>query len=411
MAKKIVSIIIFLSFLLTNITFAFNGTGSNEIGLLILGIYGLSLILGSFLAVLMIIIGGIQWSISTSNPQIKASAKDRITKAVLGLLVLLFSVLILNIINPDLTKIYIFNIKDPPDFEEGVMPYFGNKAYQPIEINGWQVKNTPPLEEICDVNSDGGNIGEICQEECNDICQGEGFHFGTTGGYTAGTGRDKVWCTCYKAPEGEKIIPFIDKGETSNFFSMQNKCFCGEGGNVTKTPTCGELCFNQCKNNQSKLPYIFGVMKSCSGKNSGANFACSCYAPYNYKQIIGPPSSSNSFNFNSSKTFGAKDACECFDYNGENDPKNLCGAYCLKTCHDRGYKWGYVERCKADSAQNPGEKVLSAGVKVTKFTVLVAGFLKGHPYLGTAAAILIPSNVNFGGETTTSDDVFCNCLK
>ena len=65
-----------------------------------LGIVGIT----GFLA---IIIAGFELVTATGNPQKAAQAKDRITSALLGLLLLLGSWLILHYINPDLLKLGI----------------------------------------------------------------------------------------------------------------------------------------------------------------------------------------------------------------------------------------------------------------------------------------------------------------
>jgi len=60
--------------------------------------------LAGVLAVLMIVIGGIQYIGSGMSPSGKEDAKDRITSAILGLLLALGAYLILNTINPNLVN-------------------------------------------------------------------------------------------------------------------------------------------------------------------------------------------------------------------------------------------------------------------------------------------------------------------
>jgi hypothetical protein len=62
----------------------------------IVGISGLA-------AFVMIVWGGVQWMTSAGNPGQAGDARDKIQKALLGLLIVLASYLILQIINPDLT--------------------------------------------------------------------------------------------------------------------------------------------------------------------------------------------------------------------------------------------------------------------------------------------------------------------
>jgi len=62
----------------------------------IIGISGLA-------AFIMLVWGGIQWMSSAGNPTAIGDAKDRIQKALLGLLLVLSSFIIIQIINPELT--------------------------------------------------------------------------------------------------------------------------------------------------------------------------------------------------------------------------------------------------------------------------------------------------------------------
>lgn len=56
------------------------------------------IILGSFFAVVMVIISGIQWIMSRGDPQKVASAKKRFTFAIIGLLVMLSAFFIVRVI-------------------------------------------------------------------------------------------------------------------------------------------------------------------------------------------------------------------------------------------------------------------------------------------------------------------------
>ena len=61
--------------------------------------------LAGVLAVLMIVIGGIQYIGSGMSPSGKSDARDRITNAIMGLLLALLSWIILNTINPSLVSL------------------------------------------------------------------------------------------------------------------------------------------------------------------------------------------------------------------------------------------------------------------------------------------------------------------
>ena len=58
-------------------------------------------------AFIMIVWGGIQWMTSSGDSGKITEAKDKIQKALLGLLIVLSSFLILQVINPDLTNLSI----------------------------------------------------------------------------------------------------------------------------------------------------------------------------------------------------------------------------------------------------------------------------------------------------------------
>ena len=58
-------------------------------------------------AFIMIVWGGIQWMTSSGDTGRISDAKDRIQKALLGLLIILSSFLILQVINPDLTNLQL----------------------------------------------------------------------------------------------------------------------------------------------------------------------------------------------------------------------------------------------------------------------------------------------------------------
>jgi len=65
---------------------------------LIVGIAGLS-------AFVMLVWGGVQWLTSAGDPGKLGDAKDKIYSALLGLLIILGSWLIVNVINPELTRL------------------------------------------------------------------------------------------------------------------------------------------------------------------------------------------------------------------------------------------------------------------------------------------------------------------
>ena len=67
--------------------------------------YNFSLMIGGLLAFIMILYAGIRYAASRGNPAGQSDAKDAITQALLGLLLLMGAYLILNTINPDLVNL------------------------------------------------------------------------------------------------------------------------------------------------------------------------------------------------------------------------------------------------------------------------------------------------------------------
>jgi len=89
-------------------------TGPSEY---ITSLYTYALGLGTLLAMVMIVIGAVQYTLSEAITD-KQDAKDRIWKAVWGLVLLLAATLILNILNPTLTT-----LEDPKGtFPDYVIP-------------------------------------------------------------------------------------------------------------------------------------------------------------------------------------------------------------------------------------------------------------------------------------------------
>src|SRR3989338_3431598 len=80
----------------------FSITSGSDILQIIAWAYALIVGISGFAAFVMLVWGGIQWLGSSVNPTAAADAKDRIKNALLGLLLVLASFLILQIINPDL---------------------------------------------------------------------------------------------------------------------------------------------------------------------------------------------------------------------------------------------------------------------------------------------------------------------
>ena len=69
--------------------------------------YNLALIVSGLLAFAVVVYAGIKYTISGGNASVQGDAKDQIKQAFLGLLLLLGAYIILNTINPRLTRLSI----------------------------------------------------------------------------------------------------------------------------------------------------------------------------------------------------------------------------------------------------------------------------------------------------------------
>lgn len=85
--------------------FTFPWSDATDLNALVKQIYLIALGIIGILAFGMIIFGGIQYSMSAGDPSRQKDARDRITQAIWGVILLLAAFLILNTINPDLIKL------------------------------------------------------------------------------------------------------------------------------------------------------------------------------------------------------------------------------------------------------------------------------------------------------------------
>lgn len=120
--KKIVFLLILVAILLPYAAFAvtlnleypvlpgapnINNPENQGLDSLIAWFYVFIISIAGVAAFIMIIWGGIQWMSSSGNTTATTEAKDKIQKAVLGLLLILSSFIILQIINPELTNLQL----------------------------------------------------------------------------------------------------------------------------------------------------------------------------------------------------------------------------------------------------------------------------------------------------------------
>ena len=93
-----------------NLNIPVDNPSTNPAGI-IANFYEFALAIGGLLAFGAIIFGAIKWTVSAGNPSQIGDAKQWITDALLGLLLLVGAYLILNVINPDLTDLRLPNLE------------------------------------------------------------------------------------------------------------------------------------------------------------------------------------------------------------------------------------------------------------------------------------------------------------
>jgi hypothetical protein len=120
MKKYLVSIILILFLLLPTISSALELSYPTiagytlslgiDINKLIAWFYYFIVSIAGLATFVMLVWGGFEWMTSTGNPARISSAKDRILSAFMGLIIILASWLILQVINPDLLLLRLPNL-------------------------------------------------------------------------------------------------------------------------------------------------------------------------------------------------------------------------------------------------------------------------------------------------------------
>jgi len=166
-------------------------------------IFRFALAAAAFLAVLQIVIGGIQYIISGASESLRKSAHDKITNALWGVLLALAAWLILYTINPDLAKMKLeipeINIKAVPiesqidrgefaeAYKDRINAAFARAQFAEFEI-GVKSECQPGVSEGC-VKSEGlrqSTIDEL--KNLREQCPGTQIYVtgGTESGHSSG---------------------------------------------------------------------------------------------------------------------------------------------------------------------------------------------------------------------------------
>lgn len=156
-------------------------------------LYEWAVVLGGLAAFVMLVVAGIQYLTSTGDPGKAKDARDRITSAIGGLVLLLSSFILLNILNPELTTLRTPSFSAPPTSSCARVEIYseknfgGNKIEIAIDRNTGTSQPTP-IPNIKDKGStkffvfakddpndntvkEGGVCGGQLYESTN--CQGE----------------------------------------------------------------------------------------------------------------------------------------------------------------------------------------------------------------------------------------------
>ena len=132
-------------------------------------IFEFGLGIAGLLALGLIIFGAIQYTTSAGNVARQQDAKDRITSAIYGLVLLLGAFLILNVINPKLTQLELEEIK-PIDLKKVNIEFdFINKLRDQIKEN--TVKEAKKLEDIQKIEANLENAKRNLAKNPNDTYQ------------------------------------------------------------------------------------------------------------------------------------------------------------------------------------------------------------------------------------------------
>lgn len=160
-----------------------------KLGQLIVFVFGLSIWMGGIIAFIMLVYVGMMYMLSGANPGLRAQAKERLKKVLLGMAILFGAVIILNIIDPRLVNLpetlldgggggfKTAEIEGPPHIIPSILTLTAN------EVEGLAL--TTPGEEIflewSSVNLNTCSAGSIPPgDDWDDVWDGEGkLHFGS----------------------------------------------------------------------------------------------------------------------------------------------------------------------------------------------------------------------------------------
>jgi hypothetical protein len=142
-----------------NVMTVINGESSfNSIGDYISAVYQMLVPFMAIVAVVMIMIGGLQYILARGNPKAITQAKERITKAVIGFVLLLSAYALANLLDPSLTHLRQLRI---PLIKEVVL-LDANSTCEYLSSVGFGIDD---LEKADFKSKECGNTGEVTSTE------------------------------------------------------------------------------------------------------------------------------------------------------------------------------------------------------------------------------------------------------
>ncbi|NUM25565.1 MAG: hypothetical protein HUU49_02965 [Candidatus Buchananbacteria bacterium] len=154
------------------------------IGKYITAIYNYGVAVAGVLAVIMIMVGGFLWLVSAGNPNQISTAKDFITSALTGLLLALFSFIILQTVNPKLVELDDLSVSVGDEFDPALVRDYGGGAVDTGgEYTGALPTGTSQGETTTRASLDEHDIGinkAPCQYAGQTNCTNVGGLEGTT---------------------------------------------------------------------------------------------------------------------------------------------------------------------------------------------------------------------------------------
>ena len=230
---------------LEKIPFLDNTTG--DLGLYFEGIYRLGLILIVISAVLMLVIGGFMYLTSAGNTSRLGTAKDVIRDAIIGLILAIIAYLILNVINPDLTKLQI----------TGMAPVVGAPIEgQVVQVTGGRARTIvvdpnqyTHAEALAILNASGIRLSSSgnCSDQKNKSCTSlDGIPKSTIAKLVA----FKQGCGCSPIITGGTEVghathgigrPIVDirRESISSYITKQPRCGTSSGRAIYRDPITG----------------------------------------------------------------------------------------------------------------------------------------------------------------------------